>query len=278
MAIERIKGEATLGSCDILHWLMLMTSDVIGQLAFGESFELLESGKKIEYINTFQSVGIGSFLKYELPWLYAVSHYIPLKSLRRMLNAGNSIHEYGGRAVENLKRHRDNKPNLFATALAECDSGDKAELTENYIQIEASNLIFAGADTTASTLTYLVWAVLKRPELQARLEAEVAVVNDVDLFNDAFLEKLPLVAAEAEDESNQARPDLLWTDDALDNRQRSHPSGYQSLESLAQARQERDRPPGPGLGGVSPCLLDHNHLSSAERQREVAHPYTGLEQ
>ncbi|KAJ3939202.1 uncharacterized protein N0V96_010646 [Colletotrichum fioriniae] len=158
-AIERIKGEVTHGSCDILHWLMLMTSDVIGQLAFGESFELLESGK----------------------------------SLRRMLNAGNSIHEYGGRAVENLKRHRDNKSNLFATALAECDAGDKAELTENYIQIEASNLIFAGADTTAGTLTYLVWAVLKRPELQARLEAEVAAVDDINLLNDAFLEKLPLL-------------------------------------------------------------------------------------
>lgn len=192
-AIERIKGEVTHGSCDILHWLMLMTSDVIGQLAFGESFELLESGKKNEYIDTFQLVGIGSFLKYELPWLYAISQYIPLKSLRRMLNAGNSIHEYGGRAVENLKRHRDNKSNLFATALAECDAGDKAELTENYIQIEASNLIFAGADTTAGTLTYLVWAVLKRPELQARLEAEVAAVDDINLLNDAFLEKLPLL-------------------------------------------------------------------------------------
>lgn len=152
-----------------------------------------EHQQKNEYIDTFQLVGIGSFLKYELPWLYAISQYIPLKSLRRMLNAGNSIHEYGGRAVENLKRHRDNKSNLFATALAECDAGDKAELTENYIQIEASNLIFAGADTTAGTLTYLVWAVLKRPELQARLEAEVAAVDDINLLNDAFLEKLPLL-------------------------------------------------------------------------------------
>lgn len=110
-----------------------------------------------------------------------------------MLNAGNSIREYGERAVENLNRHRDNKSNLFATALAECDAGDKAELTEDYIQSEASNLIFAGADTTAGTLTYLVWAVLRRPELQARLEAEVAAVDDINIFNDAFLEKLPLL-------------------------------------------------------------------------------------
>ncbi|KAL2877153.1 hypothetical protein SGCOL_007546 [Colletotrichum sp. CLE4] len=194
-AVQRIKGEALHGSVDILHWLILMTSDVVGQLCFGESFELLESGKKNEYIETFQMVGVGSFLKHELPWLYSISQYIPVKSFQRMLNAGNSIHQYGGRAVENLKRHRDNKSNLFATALAESDAGEKFQLSEKYIQIEASNLIFAGADTTASTLTYLVWAVLKKPDLQARLEAEVAAVDEINLFNDAFLEKLPLLNA-----------------------------------------------------------------------------------
>ncbi|OHF03112.1 cytochrome P450 [Colletotrichum orchidophilum] len=194
-AVHRIKGEALHGSSDILHWWMLMTSDVIGQLCFGESFELLESGKKNEYIDTFQMAGLGSFLKYELPWIYAISQYIPLKSLQRLLNAGKSIRAYGGRAVENLKKHRDNKANLFANALAECDAGEKANLTEEDIEIEASSLIFAGSDTTSSTLTYLIWAVLKKPDLQARLEAEVAVVDEVNLFNDAFLEKLPLLNA-----------------------------------------------------------------------------------
>ncbi|KXH68548.1 cytochrome P450 [Colletotrichum salicis] len=44
-AVQKIKGQALHGSVDLLHWLMLMTWDVVGQLCFGESFELLESGK-----------------------------------------------------------------------------------------------------------------------------------------------------------------------------------------------------------------------------------------
>lgn len=44
-AVDRINDETMNGSADVLHWWLLMASDVIGQLAFGESFELLESGK-----------------------------------------------------------------------------------------------------------------------------------------------------------------------------------------------------------------------------------------
>jgi cytochrome P450 len=43
-------------------------------------------------------------------------------------------------------------------------AAEKFELTDDDIRKEASNFILAGADTTAITLTYLVWAVLKRPD------------------------------------------------------------------------------------------------------------------
>lgn len=44
-AVARIHDEASSGTSDVLKWWMLMASDVIGQLSFGESFELLEVGK-----------------------------------------------------------------------------------------------------------------------------------------------------------------------------------------------------------------------------------------
>ncbi|KAE9566370.1 hypothetical protein CGMCC3_g17481 [Colletotrichum fructicola] len=198
-ADDRIKAEALNGAADVLHWWLLMASDVIGQLAFGESFELLESGKKNDYIETLHMAAISATLSYELPWLHKISGYIPIKALQRVLNSGNKVSEYGGKAVSNLMRHRDNKANIFANMLAECDANEKVDLTPQDIRIEANNFIFAGADTTSSTLTYLVWAVLKRPDLQARLEKEVAAVEEALLLEDAFLEKLPLLNAVVEE-------------------------------------------------------------------------------
>lgn len=62
------------------------------------------------------------------------------------------------------------------------------------VQAESVNLILAGSGTTANTLTYFIWCVLARPELQRALEDEVAGLSD-DEITDAALEKLVLLNA-----------------------------------------------------------------------------------
>lgn len=101
--------------------------------------------------------------------------------------------KYGQKAVENLRRNKDNKANLFATILAESETDEKSKLTDDVIRVEASNMLIAGSDTLSNSLTYVVWAILKRPELQRRLEDEVAALDDH--FDDVVLEKLPLLNA-----------------------------------------------------------------------------------
>lgn len=66
-------------------------------------------------------------------------------------------------------------------------------LTELDIQTEAGNLILAGSDTTAFSLTYITWSVLAHPDIQAKLEEEVAALHDG--FTDADLEMLPFLTA-----------------------------------------------------------------------------------
>lgn len=53
------------------------------------------------------------------------------------------------------------KANLFSQMLAESDSQEKANIPMSSVQAETSNLIVAGLDITAVTLTYLVYAILK---------------------------------------------------------------------------------------------------------------------
>lgn len=44
-AVERIKTDALNGKADVLKWWTLMTTDVVAQLSFGESFNMLELGE-----------------------------------------------------------------------------------------------------------------------------------------------------------------------------------------------------------------------------------------
>ena len=65
------------------------------------------------------------------------------------------------------------------------------------VNLEAGNLIVGSSDTTAIALTYLIWAVLKRPELQRALENEVPGVESG--FNEINLEAQPLLKADTEE-------------------------------------------------------------------------------
>jgi cytochrome P450 len=54
------------------------------------------------------------------------------------------------------------------------DSGEMLQLSEDTISQEVRNLTIAGTDSTAIALalTYLVYAVLRHPEVQAKLQAD----------------------------------------------------------------------------------------------------------
>lgn len=55
---------------------------------------------------------------------------------------------------------------------------DDDTLTEEEVTVNAQTYIVAGSDTTSNTLTYLTWAVSRRPDIRDRLAAEVATLPD----------------------------------------------------------------------------------------------------
>lgn len=122
----------------------------------------------------------------ELPWLRAILSRIPLKPFQEAFNSSNYILGYGTKAVENVKRFGEDS-NLMAAVLAEA-AKEKSSLDDLDVSTEATSLIVAGSGTTANTLTYLLWNVLRRPALQRTLEDEVRSLSDD--FTDADLEQL----------------------------------------------------------------------------------------
>ncbi|KAL1600016.1 hypothetical protein SLS59_006090 [Nothophoma quercina] len=193
LAVDQIKNATRQSGkgADVLKWWTLMATDVITQLSFGESFEMLEQGKQTPYIDALQAALLGGVLRAEFPLVHTILRYLPLKGVQKMVTADDVVYDHGAVAIHNMRSGQGNNMNLFGQMLAASDDYEKVALTDKAVREEAGNLIVAGSDTTAVTLTYLVWAVLRDTALQARLEEEIAGLSDrLDMTE---LERAPLL-------------------------------------------------------------------------------------
>lgn len=68
--------------------------------------------------------------------------------------------------------------------IAATDPETGKSLSDNDIRDEMIIFLFAGHDTTATTLTYALWALGRHPELQERVAAEAAALGDRRLSPD----------------------------------------------------------------------------------------------
>ncbi|EOD45152.1 putative cytochrome p450 monooxygenase protein [Neofusicoccum parvum UCRNP2] len=121
----------------------------------------------------------------------AVGRWLRLPGLRYFAEASERFMNYANVAVANARAGNIGTSNIFNAVLAEHEK-DAAAMDDMTIKCEAVGLIAAGSGTTAVTLTYLVWAVLSRPDLQKRLEDEVGALEEL---SDVQLEELPLLNA-----------------------------------------------------------------------------------
>jgi cytochrome P450 len=149
--------------------------------------------QKDEYINVLESALKGGGIGAELPLVRAIGRYLPFEVCRTLFAANTYLVQKAAVAVTNADAGGEKTP--FAHIMREADKGEK--LDDLDLKLEASGLIVAGSDTTAISLTYLVWAVLSRPDLTRMLQQEVGVLPDD--YTDGHLEELPLLNAVIEE-------------------------------------------------------------------------------
>lgn len=107
-----------------------------------------------------------------------------------MFRANTFLMQYGQKAVrESIQRGEST--NLFGKIIAEAGKGEAIDEVD--VTHEATALIVAGSDTTGITLTYLIWAVLSRPQLCAALTEELSSLSEN--YNDQELEEKTLLNA-----------------------------------------------------------------------------------
>ncbi|GAB7356749.1 hypothetical protein MBLNU459_g7651t1 [Dothideomycetes sp. NU459] len=191
LAVMKIKQNALSGTADLMKWWTFMATDIVGCLGFGESFGMLELGQRTEYIRVLEAALVGNGIGAEMPWLRAIGARMPVRVLKEAFNSSDYILGYGTKAVENAKKGGKDS-NLMATIMAEAEKSE-TRVDDMDVRTESTSLIFAGSGTTANTMTFLSYAVLARPQLQADIEDEVSHLQEG--FTDADLERLPLLNA-----------------------------------------------------------------------------------
>ncbi|EOD47761.1 putative cytochrome p450 protein [Neofusicoccum parvum UCRNP2] len=143
------------------------------------------------YMNAVERIAKLNGICAELPVL-KLMRFAPIPSVQKFFSSNESVMEMSASVVQN-SRSSSVGTNIFTGILAEAEKGNTL-ISDAVLTIEARGLIVAGSDTTAITLTFLVWTILSRPQLHKQLVEELRE-KVPDKFTDEDLEKLPLMNA-----------------------------------------------------------------------------------
>ncbi|KAJ5248736.1 Cytochrome monooxygenase lcsI [Penicillium chermesinum] len=155
---------------EMTKWLNFTTFDIIGDLVFGDPFDCLKNKTYHFWVTlAFTSVKAGSFR-------VVAAIYPFLLPFMKLLTQGDLLKrrdEFFGLSKEKMQRRLNTKtprPDFMAHVLRH--TGDKA-MTEREMDANASVLIIAGSETTATLLSGFVYYVTTHPDVYQKVVSEV---------------------------------------------------------------------------------------------------------
>lgn len=161
---------------DLYHWLQCYAFDVIGEITFGVRFGLLDMGKDeagifraIDLRNAYATyVGIYPYLNNLIfPWMPKTGGFAYV------------INFTASQIGKKIKRLKDPKlsstdgPPDFVSKLLVRHEEDPEKLTKADIQMICQSNIAAGSDTTAISLSNIMYFLMKNPDSLERLRKEI---------------------------------------------------------------------------------------------------------
>ncbi|KAJ3474031.1 hypothetical protein NLG97_g10023 [Lecanicillium saksenae] len=185
-AMDRIEEEMDQrGAADVNKWFLFFTTDTIGDLAFGQGFNMLESGVQNQYSIDLHSLAKTGAIAIQLPSFVKYSRYVPFVSAAAD-RARQTLVRMADYARQSIARQKaSEKTTLFSRIIR---ASEENLMTEPELVANAQSYLVAGTDTTSNTLTYLVWAVSRDETIRQTLLAELSTLPDD--FSDAELKPL----------------------------------------------------------------------------------------
>lgn len=110
--------------------------------------------------------------------------WMPTPARRRARAAAETIRELADEILQACRADAGREAPLVHALIAATDPETGKALSDNEIRDEMIIFLFAGHDTTTTTLTYALWALGRHPDLQERVASEAAELGDRQLTPD----------------------------------------------------------------------------------------------
>ncbi|KAI9818759.1 MAG: hypothetical protein M1827_007579 [Pycnora praestabilis] len=175
LCMDLIASEGKAGKVSNLYdWWHYLSMDVICELAFGRTFQMLEGGASSPYIKDMYGSLTIEPVRWHFGWLNKYAGLAPFKyirdaeacSVRSMNNGVKMVKEY--KQSSEKKRGKD----LLQKMMDARDENGRP-LPEDALNTQATSFILAGSHTTSSSLTWIVWRVMQNPATLKRLTEEL---------------------------------------------------------------------------------------------------------
>jgi cytochrome P450 len=171
---------------EILQWCTNLTFETIGRIGFGYSFGVLDrdhaSHPFVEAMDFALREGLNRFAR------PSFINMLPLQSNRRWENGNNLMRSIVDQVIQDRKNGehaKDMEKDLLGFMLNARDEHDVGLSDEN-IRDQVITFLIAGHDTTANTLSYVLYELSRHPDIEANILQEIA---DAGITSD----KLPTV-------------------------------------------------------------------------------------
>lgn len=110
--------------------------------------------------------------------------WLPTPARRRARAAAATLRRVAAEILQACRDDPDHDAPLVRAMIAATDPTTGRSLTDEEIRNELIVFMLAGHDTTATTLTYALWALGHHPDLQDKVRREAAAVGDRELTPD----------------------------------------------------------------------------------------------
>lgn len=177
-------GEAV----DMRHWFQCYAFDIIGAITYGQRFGFLDNGKDIESLMSvldghLSYATIAGLVPSLHPFLYALRDWWAgrkgsgrgslLRFTLQRLKQHND--ELGSSKTDDMEDH--DRPQSFLSKFLSKNSQDPTKFTHGHVVASCISNIVAGSDTTAISLSAILYYLLVTPECLDKLRDEIAAFD-----------------------------------------------------------------------------------------------------
>ncbi|TVY48702.1 Cytochrome P450 monooxygenase [Lachnellula occidentalis] len=178
-------------SIDASLWFNFFSFDIMGDIAFGQSFGMMESGKEVRrqrdpskiIINHLQHAAIDLLHGAMRPLgvIGPISWILPLLMDIGLSGGIKAFQKYGRERVAIRKENIPETRDLFSWLIdAEKESSDPSHTDPRWLWGDSALIVVAGSDTTTATLTHIFYHIARSQKVSSALRKELDAIYQPD--------------------------------------------------------------------------------------------------